>query len=167
MSCLPQPSQLAFAVAAHVASYIHRLDVYPNCQISLQEIAPEPTTYSSLDGVSWSIYPDTNPAFTNLTTTLAGTILFNDVVWGAPSFGWEIPQYNFGKWWKFVFFFFFHNFDPFILYPTENGHVYLRGLYSSNASVIQNNTLLGILPGNLRPSYTLNFPAIAHGNDQW
>jgi len=103
MSCLPQPSQLAFAVAAHVASYIHRLDVYPNCQISLQEIAPEPTPYSSLDGVSWSIYPDTNPAFTNLTTTLVGTTQFGDVVWGAIKYGWQEPQYDYGKGVKRVF----------------------------------------------------------------
>ncbi len=43
----------------------------------------------------------------------------------------------------------------------ENGHVFLRGLYQATHGNLQNNTLLGIVPGNLRPSYTLSFPAIA------
>ncbi len=82
-------------MASHSQNYIHRLDVYTNCSMVFVEIGATPSAYSSLDGVSWSILPDTNPLFTNLTSTLVGTLGANNVSW-ANSTNYEEPQYIYG-----------------------------------------------------------------------
>ncbi len=143
-------------MASHSQNYIHRLDVYTNCSMVFVEVAPVANQYASIDGVSWSILPDTNTLFTNLSSTLVGTLGANNVSWASGT-NYEEPQFIYGEDGK--------GRSLLTLLVThllaENGHVFLRGIYQASSGNVQNNTLLGIVPGNLRPSYTLSFPAIA------
>lgn len=127
--------QVAFPVVAHAAGTLgsHRLDVYPNCQVSLSQVVPN-TPYASLDGVSFSIKASDSSDWRPLLDTLPENP--NNLAWGAPGSGWEQPQFS-----------------------LEGDRVYLRGLISGS---LQNGTLLGIVPATMRPHFAHSFGTIAH-----
>ncbi len=84
-------------MVAHSNNLIYRLDVNASCKIVVAEAPSALNPQVSLDGVSFSLAPNTSLAsFHPLLSTLVGTSSAGKLIGGAPKSPWQVPQYTYG-----------------------------------------------------------------------